>query len=116
MGTPQPKHRPHDLEVVARDRLSDGVIVSTVRLPGASPRYETTVFAAGWPERPDADEVETRRSTSRSAALAAHRALIARHAPPVDPADPDWVFKLLGLPPRRAHDPAKAVERPRPDT
>ncbi|MBX3465532.1 MAG: hypothetical protein KF878_01370 [Planctomycetes bacterium] len=116
MGTPPPAHRPHDRPVVARDRLPHGVVVSTVRLPGPRSRYETTVFAAGWPDRPDADEVETRRTTSREAALDAHRALVARHAPAVDPADPDWVFKLLGLPPRRAHDPAKAVERPRPDT
>ncbi|MGE0707566.1 MAG: hypothetical protein AB7N76_10510 [Planctomycetota bacterium] len=114
---PQPEPQPEPQRAsfaVARDRLPNGIVVSTVRLPGPRPRFETKVFAAGWGERPDADELETRRATTRSAALQQHRLLVERHRARVDPTDPNWVFRLLGLPPRRAQGEAWPPRHPRP--
>lgn len=106
MGRHQPELRPHACllarEVLARDVLPNGVVVSTVRLPGARPRYESAAFASGWPDRPGSDELLVRRTPTREAALAEHRALATELTGGIDTSDPDWVFKLLGLPPRRA--------------
>lgn len=100
MGRQQPEHQHQTLQVVARDRLANGLVVSTVRLPGTSPRFETKLFSKGWPHHPSADELDTLRADDREAALANHRLLVEESAPEVDPRDPNWVFKLLGLPPR----------------
>lgn len=96
-----PRPDPAGTTVLARDRLANGVLVSTVRLPGPRQHFETTAFSAGWPERPDADELDACRATQRVAALANHARFVERYRPRPDPDDPDWVFRLLGLPPRR---------------
>lgn len=92
---------PRATAVVARDELLNGVIVSTVRLSGHDAGYESMAFAPGWPAT--GDVLAAARNRQLSEALAAHHALVERFkaAAGADTSDPNWVFRLLGLPPRR---------------
>lgn len=87
--------------VVKRDVLATGHIVSTVLMAGALRPYESVAFAPGWPDTGDA--LACLRARYLSEALRHHDALVMRFMPAgvPDPADPAWVQRLLGLPPRR---------------
>lgn len=96
------QHRdPHAAAVVARDELRSGVVVSTVRLPGPEARYESMAFSPGWPATGDA--LASAQHRNLADALVEHRALVERFEAPgePDPTDPNWVFRMMGLPPRR---------------
>lgn len=87
--------------MLARDELATGHVVSTVLLRGTPRPYETIAFGPGWPRL--GDELVKLAATHVTEALANHAALVERFAPSpgLDPTDPNWVFRLLGLPPRR---------------
>ena len=99
-----------DPTLVDRTRLASGHVVSTVELSSREVRFETMVFAPGWPAT--GDVVCARRSTDLPEARLAHRAFVVRFsAGGGDEEDPNWVFRTLGLPPRRW--PATEARRPR---
>ncbi len=87
--------------MLARDELATGHIVSTVLLRGTTRAYETIAFAPGWPRI--GDELVRLVASHATEALANHAALVRRFAPSpaLDVTDSNWVFRLLGLPPRR---------------
>lgn len=96
----QPR-RHHGALVVARDVLRCGVVVSTARLPGPEARHESMAFSPGWPTTGDVLAAVSTRYLAE--ALVAHRRLVERFAAAEgpDPTDPNWVFRMMGLPPRR---------------
>ena len=85
----------------ARDALRSGVVISTVKLPGPDAGYESMAFSRGWPAT--GDVLASARSHGLAKALIAHRALIERFSrvQPPDVTDPNWVYRMMGLPPRR---------------
>lgn len=95
--------------LIERTDLPSGHRVSTVQLASREGRFETMVFAPGWPAT--GDVVCARRSTDLPEARLAHRAFVVRFSEGGDEADPNWVFRTLGLPPRRW--PATVARRPR---
>lgn len=86
--------------LLARTLLGNGRVVSTLRLPGLKPSFETIVFGPGWPERSTSAELVNRRATTTREALGDHAELVQRFGG-MDHADPNWVFRMMGLPARR---------------
>lgn len=75
--------------------------MSTVLLTGTVRPYEIAAFGSGWPRT--GDELARVRVATLTEARDQHAAFVARFTPDErpDPTDPNWVFRLLGLPPRR---------------
>lgn len=97
----QRHHHPRAAAAVARDELRRGVIISTIRLPGPDAGFESMAFSPGWPAT--GDTLASARTGCLGDALAAHRVLVERFRSEEGPdtTDPNWVFLMLGLPPRR---------------
>jgi hypothetical protein len=103
-----PPLEPGSVEI-EKTRTPSGHVVSTVELSSREVRFETIVFAPGWPAT--GDVICSKRSTDLPEARLAHRAFVVRFSAGGDEEDPNWVFRMMGLQPRRW--PSTVARKPR---